>query len=227
MLECVCPHGLYHMSSNFTRYVLMLKCMCPHALNHVSICTDKSRPVINVIHHCMQAGTYRFPEPEKTFKNILTMLRENTAAVEWLTDKGSNNVEDVPHYKNFVDALEEAIRDVALSGSRLFKKGSIKTKQSWQRVDKWRKVLVVLFVLRYVMCPHEFHRVSSCIFNHVSLCILPCVLMHLTMCPHAFNHVSSCIFNHHQIPPQVSQLQVFLQLRLRRLSSKKSMVFLG
>ena len=105
----------------------------------------------------MQAGTYRFPEPEKTFKNVLTILRANRAAAEWLTDKGSNNVEDVPQYKNFVDALEEGIRDVALSGSRLFKKGSIKTKQSWQRVNKWRKVLVVLFVLRYAMCPHEFH----------------------------------------------------------------------
>ena len=162
MLECVCPHGLYHMSSNFTQYVLMLECMYPHALNHFPF-IDKAKPVINVIHHCMQAGTYRFPEPEKTFGHVLTILRENRAAVEWLTDKGSNNVEDVPHYKNFVDALEQAIRNVALSGSRLFKKGSIKTKESWQRVDKWRKALVVLFVLRYVMCPYAFNHVSSCI----------------------------------------------------------------
>ena len=93
----------------------MLKCMCPHALNHVSICTDKARPVINVIHHCMQAGTYRFPKPEETFKNVLSILRSNKAAVEWLTDKGSNNVDDIPAYRNFVDALEQAIRDVALS----------------------------------------------------------------------------------------------------------------
>ena len=150
--------------------------MCPHALNHVSICTDKARPVINVIHHCMQAGTYRFPKPEETFKNVLSILRGNKAAVEWLTDKGSNNVDDIPAYRNFVDALEQAIRDVALSGSKLFKLGSIKSKESWQRVDKWRKILVVLFVLRYVlvnfaMCPHAFY---------------PCVLTHFTMWPHAF-----------------------------------------
>lgn len=136
--------------------------MCPHDLN-IKICTDKPRPVVNVIHHCMQAGTYRFPQPEKTFKGILTILRQNNAAAEWLTDKGANKVEDVPEYKNFVDALEQSIRNVALSGSRLFKQHSIKTKESWQRVDKWRKVHVVLFVLRYVMCPYAFHHVSSCI----------------------------------------------------------------
>ena len=141
----------------------------------------------------MQAGTYRFPEPEKTFKGILTILRQNNVAVEWLTDKGTNKVEDVPEYKDFVDALEQSIRNVALSGSRLFKQHSIKTKESWQRVDKWRKVHVVLFVLRYVMCPYAFHHVSSCISPYVLMHFEPCVLTHLTMCPHAFNHVSSCM----------------------------------
>ena len=126
-------------------------CMCPYAITYVIlISTDKPRPVVNVIHHCMQSGTYRFPEPEKTFKNVLTILRTNSAAAEWLTDKGTNNVEDLPEYKNFVDALEEGIRDVALSGSRLFKKNAIATQTNWQVVDKWRKCAVVLFILRYV-----------------------------------------------------------------------------
>ena len=165
---------------------------------HVSFCTDKPRPVINVVHHCMQAGTYRFQNPEKTFAEVLTILRQNSAAVEWLTDRGTNNVEDVPEYKNFVDALEQGIRNVALSGSRLFKKGSIKTKTSWQRVDKWRKVHVVLFILRYVMSLCQY----ACVL--MLICMCPYALHH--MCPHACNHVSSCVFNHHQIPPQVSQL---------------------
>ena len=164
-LYTICPYASLYVSLCLNVCVLMVCIICPQTLHNMSLCyvIDKAKPVINVIHHCMQAGTYRFPEPEKTFGHVLTILRENRAAVEWLTDKGSNNVEDVPHYKNFVDALEQAIRNVALSGSRLFKKGSIKTKESWQRVDKWRKALVVLFVLRYVMCPYAFNHVSSCI----------------------------------------------------------------
>ena len=152
MLSWVCPYSHINVSLYIRAYVLMLLCVCPYAwwwMCPYNI-TDKPRPVINVIHHCMQAGTYRFPEPEKTFKNVLTILRANRAAAEWLTDKGSNNVEDVPQYKNFVDALEEGIRDVALSGSRLFKKNAITTQTNWQGVDKWRKCAVVLFILRYV-----------------------------------------------------------------------------
>ena len=115
--------------------------------------TGKKQPVVNVIHHCMQSGTYRFPHPEVTFKTALKILRENAAAVEWLTDKGQNNVDDNPQYTKFRDAVEEGIRAVAQSGSRLFKKGSMKTKNNWQRVDQWRKTHAVLFLLRYVLKP--------------------------------------------------------------------------
>jgi len=172
----------------------------------LTVSTDKARPVINIIHHCMQSGTYRMQNPEKMFEQVLTMLRKNSAAVEWLTDKGKNDVEDVPEYKDFVDALEQGMRNVALSGSRLFKKNSIATQTNWQGVDKWRKCAVVLFILRYVcvlmnrsMCPYVLKRVSICIkatvlmfirlcphvFEHMSLCIEACVLMHQSNCPHA------------------------------------------
>ena len=131
----------------------------------VTMCAflDKKQPVINVIHACMQNGKYRFTEPEKTFSKILKILRENPVAASWLTDKGKSNVEDYPVYKDFVDALEEGIRNVALSKSRIFKKNSIKTRASWRGVDKWRKVAVTLYILRYV--------------NRVSSWFMTCVLM--------------------------------------------------
>jgi len=132
-------------------YVHTVFTMCPHAANHVS--TGKKQPVVNIIHHCMQSGTYRFPKPEVLFTKALKILRENTDAAEWLTDKGQNNVDDNPEYTDFRDAVEEGIREVALSGSRLFKKGSMKTKNNWQRVDQWRKTHAVLFLLRYVLKP--------------------------------------------------------------------------
>ena len=119
--------------------------MCPVLI----VSTDKPKPVINIIHACMQSGLYRFPQPEQLFQKVLVILRSNEAAVEWLTDKGRNNVEDQPVYKDFVDALEETMRNVALSGSRLFKKRSIQTRKNWQSVDKWRKCHVVLYILRY------------------------------------------------------------------------------
>ena len=43
---------------------------------------------VNVIHRCMQSGTYRFAEPEVLFKEVLEMMREDPSVVEWLTDKG-------------------------------------------------------------------------------------------------------------------------------------------
>ena len=102
--------------------------MCPQDFNHVSSCfkpcvlmdfsnmsTGKKQPVVNILHHCMQSRTYRFPKPEVMFSKALKILRENTTAVEWLTDKGQNDVDDNPEYKDFRDAVEEGIREVALS----------------------------------------------------------------------------------------------------------------
>ena len=81
----------------------------------------------------------------------VSIVTENKAAVEWLTDKGSNDVDDIKQYRDFQDALEDGLRNVAKSGSRLFRKDSLKTKQNWEKVDKWRKTHAVLFLLRYFL----------------------------------------------------------------------------
>ena len=163
-------------------------CMYPHVCLHISLClfacflmhfADKSKPVINIIHHCMQAGTYRFPEPEKTFEKALQILRTNKAAVEWLTDRGKNNVEDSVEYKHFKAALETGMRNVALSGSKLFKKNAIKTKNNWQKkVDKWRKSHIVLSILRYFPCILTYVCIYPYAFLHVSLRMFTYILMH-------------------------------------------------
>ena len=175
-------------------------CMCPYASSLVLIVwTDKPKPVINIIHACMQSGLYRFPKPEELFKKVLLILRSNEAAVEWITDKGTNNVEDQPVYKDFVDALEETMRNVALSGSRLFKNKSIQTRKNWQAVDKWRKCQVVLYILRYVcvllclcMCPHCSMHVSLCL-NACVLMFNACVLILIYMSPYVWMNVSLCV----------------------------------
>ena len=130
--------------------------MCPHQR------TGKGVPVINILHHCRLSGTYRFPNPEIMFKNALSILRNNKDAVEWLTDKGKNEVDGMPAYRRFRDYIEEGLRNVAASGSRLFRKDSMQTKEQWQAVDKWRKHKAVLFLLRYnkSVCPHVCKHVS-------------------------------------------------------------------
>lgn len=169
---------LYSISSNLQRFVLMHICMCPYASSFVLIVwTDKPKPVINIIHACMQSGLYRFPKPEELFKKVLLILRSNEAAVEWITDKGANNVEDQPVYKDFVDALEETMRNVALSGSRLFKNKSMQTRKNWQAVDKWRKCQVVLYILRYA-------RLCTFVSMYVSSFFYVCLLMFECMCPY-------------------------------------------
>ena len=275
----ICPHGLNRVSSCFKTCVLMV----------YDICVGKQQAVINVIHACMQAGTYRFREPEVTFGKALSILRglgmhvsswvfacvlmfkcmcpdcwrmcphgsmnvsswfethviihknvytEHPASLAWLTDKGKNNVDDVKLYRDFQDALEDGLRKAALSGSRLFKKGAILTKKRWQRVDQWRKISAVLFLLRYVMfllcvSPHGLMRVSSwldacvlmagCMCPHgsirVSSCHHACPLMSSCLCPYENLHVSSCF---EQVFPQISELQIFLQLWVRRLPSTES-----
>ena len=163
---------------------------------------DKSRPVINIIHHCMQAGTYRFPEPEKTFAKVLQILRTNKAAVEWLTDRGKNNVEDSPQYKEFKDAVELGMRNVALSGSKLFKKNSIKTKENWQKVEKWRKSHIVLSILRYpslynfACFPMHFF-IYPYVCLHISLRMFAYILMYVCIYPYVCLHISLCHVHHH------------------------------
>ena len=176
--------------------------MCPHGSMNVS-----SWFVTHVIIH----------------KNVYT---EHPASLEWLTDKGKNKVDDVKEYRDFQDALEDGLRKAALSGSRLFKKDAILTQQRWQRVDQWRKISTVLFLLRYVMfllcvSPHGLMRVSSwldaCVLMagcmcphgslHVSSWFNSCVLMSSCLCPYENLHVSSCF---EQVFPQISELQIFL-----------------
>ena len=176
--------------------------MCPHGSMNVS-----SWFVTHVIIH----------------KNVYT---EHPASLEWLTDKGKNNVDDVKEYRDFQDALEDGLRKAALSGSRLFKKGAILTKKRGQRVDQWRKISTVLFLLRYVMfllcvSPHVLMRVSSwldacvlmdrCMCPHGSICVSSwfnsCVLMSSCLCPYENLHLSSCF---EQFFPQISALQIFL-----------------
>ena len=67
----------------------------------------KPTPVINILHSCLQSGTYSFPQPEELFKDALTILRSNPDANEWLTDGGKNQVDGDPKYNQFLAAVEQ------------------------------------------------------------------------------------------------------------------------
>ena len=129
-------------------------------------------PCIHIIHRCMQAGTYRcvlhmlcpyshsscdahtrrFKDPEDLFKEALHIMHTHESAVEWLTDKGEDAVDDEPVYISFKSALETSMRRIAKSGSRLFKLKDISTKDAWIKTDVWRKHRCLLYLLRYHMC---------------------------------------------------------------------------
>ena len=63
-------------------------------------------------------------------------------------------------YVRFRNAIEQGIRNVALSGSRLFRTGSIATREKWQATDIWRKHRCVLFITRY------FHKSENYSYFH-------------------------------------------------------------
>ena len=165
--------------------------MCPHPSFNVSLFTwtGKDRTVIYVIHACMQSGTYRFANPEKLFEDVLEILRTNPAASEWMTDKGSNEVDDTPEYKKFQDAIEKGCREVAKSGSRLFKKGSMDSKSNWRKGES------VSFSLMF-MCP----------YTHPNVFMFVCVVPSRQM-----EEAQVCVV-HLPVLPQVSKLSVLLQL---------------
>ena len=52
--------------------------------------------------------SYRFPEPEILFKEVLEILRNNRRAVKWLTDQGASNVDDNPQYLALKKGLERS-----------------------------------------------------------------------------------------------------------------------
>jgi len=105
---------------------------------------------IRIIHRCMQSGTYRFPETETLFKEVLKLMRENPCILHWLADKGDNNIDSSTLYVRFKHALETGMRRLALSGSRLFRVRDMQSEQAWMNVDLWRKHRCVLFLVRYV-----------------------------------------------------------------------------
>jgi hypothetical protein len=112
----------------------------------------KPSSVIRILHRCLQSGTYRFPEPETLFEDALEILRTVPAATSWLTDKGAaKTVEDGDQFRSFQNAVEQGIRNVASKGSRLFKKGSIDSREMWAKVDPWRKRRCYVFLARHFL----------------------------------------------------------------------------
>ena len=95
--------------------------------------------------------THRFPEPEVLFQQILKILRDNRGCVKWLTDQGADEVDDEPQYLLFRRALETSLRNVARSGSRLFKKGDMLSRFNWEKADPWRKHRCIIFLIRYFL----------------------------------------------------------------------------
>ena len=112
--------------------VLMHICNCPHTILYVSL-------------------YYRFIQPENLFKDALKILRENEEAPGWLKDKGKDKVDGFDLYVRFQNSVEQGIRNVALSGSRLFKKGDISSRKNWENVDTWRKRRCHTFLARYFL----------------------------------------------------------------------------
>lgn len=78
-------------------------------------------------------------------------MRTNKRAVKWFTDMGEDDVEDDPEYLLFKRAMERCWRAVARSGSRLFKKGSLASRENWENADPWRFHRMEMFVLRYAL----------------------------------------------------------------------------
>lgn len=103
-------------------------------------------------HSSCDAHTRRFKDPEDLFKEALHIMHTHESAVEWLTDKGEDAVDDEPVYISFKSALETSMRRIAKSGSRLFKLKDISTKDAWIKTDVWRKHRCLLYLLRYHMC---------------------------------------------------------------------------
>ena len=71
--------------------------------------------------------------------------------MKWLTDQGAQDVDSDPQYLLFKRALEKSLRNVARSGSRLFKKGDLKSRFSWEQADPWRKHRCIIFLIRYFL----------------------------------------------------------------------------
>ena len=107
--------------------------------------------------------TSRFKDPENLFKEALEIMHKHDEAVDWLTDKGKDDVDNNPVYIKFKCALETSMRRIAKSGSRLFKLKDIDTKKAWMKTDVWRKHRCLLYLIRYhlCVCPHEHALVSS------------------------------------------------------------------
>ena len=70
-----------HPSDGMARQVLLYLFFSTPKVN------SKLTTCVHVLHNCLQAGTYRFPNPESLFETVLEILRENPEAVEWLTDR--------------------------------------------------------------------------------------------------------------------------------------------
>ena len=65
-------------------------------------------------------------------------------------NRGEHEVDKDPVYVRFRNALEQGIRNVAISKSRLFRTNSIKTRTNWHNTDLWRKHKCALFLTRMI-----------------------------------------------------------------------------
>ena len=83
--------------------------------------------------------------------------------------------------------MELGMRNVTLSGSKLFKKNSIKTKENWQKVEKWRKSHIVLSILRYPSLNNFACFLMHFLYILTYVCIYPYVCLHISL--RMFTHI--------------------------------------
>ena len=76
------------------------------------------------------------------FHDIFQVLKDHPSALQWLQDKGVNEPDDERVYVAFLNAVEQGLRNVAKSGSRLFQKHALASrancKHEWVREDPER-----------------------------------------------------------------------------------------
>ena len=126
--------------------------------DHANICIGShasTRRITYVIayehmHKCIgyHAYTrYRFQDPAVTFKRLFNFLKAYPIAEKWMIDRGENKV-DSPMYNKFLSVVEQGMRKLAKSGSKIFKANDYASPEAWRKVDKWRRHKVYICMYR-------------------------------------------------------------------------------
>ena len=136
---CTFSYVLLHACTCPVECLFMSCCMDAHVLLHVLVC-----PVTYTTH-----PVDRFKDPETLFEPLLKLFNKYPITLQWCVDKGRQQADKLRLYRQFLDATEQCIRNVALSGSRLFRTGSMDSAEKWRGVDLWRKHRVIVFVWKF------------------------------------------------------------------------------